>query len=246
MPPHNRPCRAWTHSSTIFSCGTSRDQTVRSANWYTGSRALIRRPTVASGSAVCSSGRSNRRFTLRMMMSMSAFSQIDTALSRMRSRVSWRMKAPPPVASTAGPLSRSRAITRASPSLKSGSPRDSKISGIDMPAAVSISVSASRKGSPSRADKRRPIVDLPAPIMPTSTTERPPSAALISASWIIAVLAGETVSGISSLKAVTDAAFRATILPPPIPLLVRRRDPCNGMANMVVVRSGQFPMHSNG
>ena len=46
-----------------------------------------------------------------------------------------------------------------------------------MPAAASISVSASRNGSRSRADSRRPMVDLPAPIMPTSTIERAPSAA---------------------------------------------------------------------
>src|SRR5260370_5436920 len=29
--PHNRACSASMHSSTIFSCGTSRDQIVRSA-----------------------------------------------------------------------------------------------------------------------------------------------------------------------------------------------------------------------
>jgi hypothetical protein len=70
------------------------------------------------------------------------------------------------------------------------------MSGIDMPAAASISMSASRNGSRSRADSRRPMVDLPAPIMPTSTTERAPSAAMISASWDALALAGEAVSGI--------------------------------------------------
>ena len=40
------------------------------------------------------------------------------------------MKAPPPVASTCGPLSSRRAITRASPARKSGSPWVAKISGI--------------------------------------------------------------------------------------------------------------------
>ena len=56
------------------------------------------------------------------------------------------------------------------------------MSGMLIPAAVSISLSASANGMPSRAAKRRPIEDLPAPIMPTSTTERAPSAATIAAS----------------------------------------------------------------
>jgi hypothetical protein len=43
------------------------------------------------------------------------------------------------------------------------------------------------------------MVDLPAPIMPTSTTERVPSAAEISASWDALALAGETVSGIEEI-----------------------------------------------
>ena len=55
------------------------------------------------------------------------------------------------------------------------------MSGIVMPAAVSISLSASTKAMPSRSASRRPIEDLPAPIMPTSTTERAPSAATIAA-----------------------------------------------------------------
>src|SRR3546814_10566382 len=41
-----------------------------------------------------------------------------------------------------------------------------------MPAAHSISSSASAKGRPSRCARRRPIVDLPAPISPTRTTVR--------------------------------------------------------------------------
>ena len=52
-----------------------------------------------------------------------------------------------------------------------------------MPAGASISLSASRNGSRSRAASRRPMVDLPAPIMPTSTTERVPSADMMSVSW---------------------------------------------------------------
>ena len=46
-----------------------------------------------------------------------------------------------------------------------------------MPAAFSISTSASTNGIPSRLASLRPTDDLPAPIMPTSTTERRPSAA---------------------------------------------------------------------
>src|SRR5215468_9479495 len=51
-----------------------------------------------------------------------------------------------------------------------------------MPAAASISVSASTKGSLSRAARRLPMVDLPTPIMPTSTIERPASADRMSGS----------------------------------------------------------------
>jgi hypothetical protein len=43
------------------------------------------------------------------------------------------------------------------------------------------------------------MVDLPAPIMPTSTTERVPSAAVIWAYWDGPPLAGEAFSGMSSL-----------------------------------------------
>ncbi len=32
-PPHSKACKPSMHSSTIFSCGTSRDQIVRSARW---------------------------------------------------------------------------------------------------------------------------------------------------------------------------------------------------------------------
>src|SRR5271170_1265122 len=49
-----------------------------------------------------------------------------------------------------------------------------------MPAAFSISASASTKGTPSRAPRRRPIDDLPTPIMPMSTIERRPSRARIA------------------------------------------------------------------
>jgi hypothetical protein len=79
--------------------------------------------------------------------------------------------------------------------------------------------------------------------MPTSTTERGPSAAAISASWDALALADETVSDITSepqLNA-TDAAFRVTYTTPASGLA---RDSCNGRANMVVVTAGSpsFPM----
>src|ERR1700694_803631 len=51
-----------------------------------------------------------------------------------------------------------------------------------MPAAASISASASMKGMPSRAASRPPIDDFPAPIIPMSTIERFPSAATSVAS----------------------------------------------------------------
>ena len=109
--------------------------------------------------------------------SMVARSQTETPLAWIAARVSGFMNAPPPVASTCGPLSSSRAMTRVSPARKYGSPCALKISGIDMPAAFSISVSASTNGTLSRLASLRPMEDLPAPIMPTSTTERWPSAA---------------------------------------------------------------------
>ena len=58
------------------------------------------------------------------------------------------------------------------------------MSGMLIPAASSIALSASTNGMPSRAASRRPIDDLPAPIMPTSTSERAPSAATIAVSEI--------------------------------------------------------------
>ena len=54
-----------------------------------------------------------------------------------------------------------------------------------MPAAFSISASASTNGTPSRSATRRPIEVLPAPIMPTSTAERQPSAATMAASGLV-------------------------------------------------------------
>ena len=79
------------------------------------------------------------------------------------------------------PAFQQAAITRASPARKSDSPRMAKMSEMVMPAAFSISASASTNGMPSRSATRRPIDDLPAPIMPTSTAERRPSAATMAA-----------------------------------------------------------------
>ena len=169
-----------------------------------------------------------------MMMSASALSQIETAWLRIRLRVSSRKNAPPPVAITAGPLSSNRAITRASPSRKCGSPWFSKMSGIDIPAAASISVSASRNGSRSRADSRRPMVDLPAPIIPINTIERLPSAAVISASRDVLAGAGEAISDIKKL-------YRGGSRVPchhTTPADMVARDSCNGRGNMLVVTLG--------
>src|SRR5258708_23034117 len=100
------------------------------------------------------------------------------------------------------------------------------MSGIDMPAAASISVSASRNGIRSRADSRRPMVDLPAPIMPTSTTERVPSAEVISASWDVLAPAGVAVSSISMLdfRRLPRSAPPLLPLPMPFPELLQHQD----------------------
>ena len=57
------------------------------------------------------------------------------------------------------------------------------------------------------------MVDLPAPIMPTSTTERIPSAAVISASGE-AGLTGEAVSGIDYAQFTALCGVRATYTTP--------------------------------
>src|SRR5260370_33287597 len=106
------------------------------------------------------------------------------------------------------------------------------MSGSDRPAAASIWVTASRNGSRSRADSRRPMVDLPAPIMPTSTTERVPSAVVISASWDALLPADEAVSGIDLLNCRKMAAFRATYTTPADAVA---RDSCNGGAEQLAV-----------
>jgi hypothetical protein len=75
-------------------------------------------------------------------------------------------------------------------------------------------------------------VDLPAPIMPTSTTERVPSAVVISASWDALLPADDAVSGIDLLNRHEIAAFCATYTTPADTVA---RDSCNGGANMLVV-----------
>ena len=100
-------------------------------------------------------------------------------------------------------------------------------------AAASISISASRNGSRSRADSRRPMVDFPAPIIPTSTTERVPRAAVISASWDPPTPAVGTVSDIDRSAATELRRFGATYTTPADTVA---RDSCNRGANMLVVR----------
>ena len=163
-------------SATIASCGTSRDCTVISASridrFALGQQLAQGRGRVG--------GLQQRPVVLalairRISTSSSAVSQIETPFALMAARVSAFITAPPPVASTCGPLSSRRAMTRASPLRKSASPWRAKISAMLMPAAFSISLSASTKGMPRRAPSRRPIDDLPTPIMPTSTIERRPA-----------------------------------------------------------------------
>jgi hypothetical protein len=63
-------------------------------------------------------------------------------------------------------------MTLRSPSRNASSPKRSKMSEMEQPAAVSISLSASRKAQPSFAASLRPTELLPAPIIPTSATVR--------------------------------------------------------------------------
>src|SRR5471030_356102 len=63
-------------------------------------------------------------------------------------------------------------MTRRSPFLNSVSPKRSKNSEIEQPAARSISSSASTNGRSRRCASRRPMALLPAPIRPTSATVR--------------------------------------------------------------------------
>ena len=59
-------------------------------------------------------------------------------------------------------------------------------------------------GSRNRAASRRPMVDLPAPIMPTSTIDRDPKAAVISASRVGLACVGKAASDIKKALVGTD------------------------------------------
>src|SRR3569832_1131172 len=83
-----------------------------------------------------------------------------------------------------------------------------------MPAALSISVSASMNGMPSRAARRRPIDDLPAPIMPTSTTERLPSARWMRASGLSSACFGTAPLTIPSFQIVVTGSIYQQSGPP--------------------------------
>jgi hypothetical protein len=77
------------------------------------------------------------------------------------------------------------------------------------------------------------MVDLPAPIMPTSTTERVPSADVMSASWEVLVVAGKAYSGIKKLCRRKLVTFHATYTTPADTVA---RDSCNRQGNMLEVR----------
>ena len=116
------------------------------------------RASVSAGSAVCSSGRSFLRLLIRRIStSKSALSQIETPFAlhgRARVRVHEGAAAGRQHLRAA---SSSRAITRASPLRKSASPWRAKMSAMLMPAAFSISASASTKGM--AEPRREPAAD---------------------------------------------------------------------------------------
>jgi hypothetical protein len=68
--------------------------------------------------------------------------------------------------------------------------------------------------------------------MPTSTIERVPSAAMISASWDALAPADGAVSDIDIAQSPRMAVFRATYTTPADTVA---RDSCNGTSNMLVV-----------
>ena len=137
------------------------------------SAALSARPASRADRPACSSGRLSRRATRASSMSRSARSQTEMPRSPDQRRGSARsMKAPPPVASTCGGSSSSRAITRRSPS------RNCRLAvtledlgdgaaGGRLDLVVGIDERQTQAG-------RQPAADavLPAPISPTSTTVR--------------------------------------------------------------------------
>src|SRR5215831_791573 len=83
-----------------------------------------------------------------------------------------------------------------------------------MPAAASISVSASMNRRPSSVASLRPIEDLPAPIMPTRTMERWPNLATTAA----ALEAEAFLRAASDMAAnVTQSGWRYNALSPLLP-----------------------------
>ena len=169
-------CSAAMHSSTIFSCGTSRDQIVMSACGRRIALLISARRSPPDRRSAAAAGR--RGASTRRMMHVDIGLEPDRdGLVADAARVSSLMKAPPPVAST--PARRRAAGRSPAPRRRGNRARHGlrRCRGSTCRRPASISVSASRNGSRSRAASRRPMVDLPAPIMPTSTTERVPSAA---------------------------------------------------------------------
>src|SRR5512134_1215872 len=90
---------------------------------------------------------------------------------RRASRVFASRIAPPPVASTIRGRCVSSSSSAASRRRKPASPSISKIVGIGTPLRASSSRSASTNSKRSACASKRPIVDLPAPIMPIRKTE---------------------------------------------------------------------------
>src|SRR3569623_3627794 len=83
-----------------------------------------------------------------------------------------------------------------------------------MPAALSCLLSAALNGLPSRAARRRPIDDLPAHIMPTSTTERRPSARWMRASGRSSACLGTAPLTIPSFQIVVTGSIYQQSGPP--------------------------------
>src|ERR1700733_9013608 len=111
------------------------------------------------------------------------------------------------------------------------------MSAMFIPAAFSISASASTKGTPSRVPSRRPIDDLPTPIMPVSTIERRPSRARIAAA--------ETGGLASFSTAISDIYVKARQRPGR-PGRAISEVPCQSGSNMIVlgpVRRHQWDEH---
>ncbi len=110
-------------------------------------RAASRAASFSAGSPSASSGRSVRLRTRRSRMAKSACSHTETPCCAMPARVSAFMRRHRQWPARTARPGAGAGITRFSPSRTSASPRVEKISGMVMPAARSISSSASRNGS---------------------------------------------------------------------------------------------------